>query len=332
MKRSVQITWDQLRVGLMIVVALAIMVIAIYKVGTAANLFSKRYELVTFFADANGLRKGGQVMIAGQLAGVVHDIEFLPVDFDTTRNLRVTMRIDGNVRDQVRSDSKARLRTLGLLGDKVVDISPGTPRFAVLTPGDTVESIRALDYEAVIAQAAEAVDDMVLLVRDLRQITGGIVRGEGSIGQLMTNRSLYDQLTGTLSRTNATLARLQSSNGTLGRLLDDPTMYNRLVAVLGSTDSLVRALNTREGTLGKLLHDDSLYVNLVGITEEGRRLMQEIARGEGTINKLLTDDTLYDQLNKLTTDMAAILADVRRDPRAYTRGLVEFRLFGGGRR
>jgi phospholipid/cholesterol/gamma-HCH transport system substrate-binding protein len=332
MKRSVQLTWDQLRVGLMIVVALAIMVFAIYKVGTAANLFSKRYELVTFFADAAGLRKGGQVMIAGQLAGVVHDIEFLPVDFDTTRNLRVTMRIDGHVRDQVRSDSRARLRTLGLLGDKVVDISPGTPRYSVLSEGDTVASVRAVDYEAVIGQAAEAVDDMVLLVRDLRQITGGIVRGEGSIGQLVTNRSLYDQLTGTLARTNATLARLQSSNGTLARLLDDPSLYNRLVAVLGSTDSLVTALNTREGTLGRLLHDDSLYVNLVGITSEGRRLMEEIARGDGTINRLLTDHTLYDQLNKLTTDMSAILEDVRRDPRAYTRGLVEFRLFGGGRR
>jgi phospholipid/cholesterol/gamma-HCH transport system substrate-binding protein len=332
MKRSVQITWDQLRVGLMILVALAILAVAIYKVGTTANLFTKRYELVTFFADANGLRKGGQVMVAGQLAGVVRDIEFLPVDYDTTRNIRVVMRIDDHVREQVRSDSRARLRTLGLLGDRVVDISPGTPRFSVLSPGDTVASVRALDYEAVITKAAEAVDDMVALVGDLRQITGGIVRGEGSIGQLVTNRALYDQLTGTLARTNATLARIQASNGTLGRLLDDPALYNRMVAAVGSTDSLLRALNTREGTLGKLLHDDSLYANLLGITEEGRRLMTEISQGDGTINKLLTDHTLYDQLNKLTTDMSALLADVRRDPRAYTRGLVEFRLFGGGRR
>ena len=109
-----------------------------YKLGQAANLFTSRYELVTFLQDAAGLRQGGSVTIAGQLAGVVKEIELLPVDADTTRNLRVVFEVDEGLRQQVRGDSRARLRTLGLLGDKVLEVSVGTPRNSVLAEGDTV--------------------------------------------------------------------------------------------------------------------------------------------------------------------------------------------------
>src|SRR6476620_5092897 len=159
MKRSPTITWDQLRVGVVILVARGVIGVAIYQLGQAANLFSKRYELIAYLADANGLREGGSVMVAGQLAGSVKKIEFLPVDNDTTRNLRLTLAVDGNVREQIRRNSKGKLRTMGLLGDKVFDITPGTPRTQPLNDGDTVTVVQALDYEAVIAQASGAVND-----------------------------------------------------------------------------------------------------------------------------------------------------------------------------
>jgi phospholipid/cholesterol/gamma-HCH transport system substrate-binding protein len=323
MKRSSTITWDQLRVGLVILVALAVMAIAVYKLGQAANLFSKRYELLAYLPDANGIKQGGQVMVAGQLAGTVKAIEFLPVDADTTRNLKLTLSINASLRDQIRRDSKGKLRSLGLLGDKVFDITPGTPRYPVLQPGDTIHVIPSLDYEAVIAQASGAVTDMVALTRDLRSITGGIVRGQGTIGQLVTNRGLYDQLNATLARTNAMLAGFQNPNGTVGRLMNDPTLYNRLTSVIGSTDSLVVSLNSNKGTAGLLLRDTTLYRNMVGITRGADSLMRSLTNGQGTASRLLMDQTLYDSLNKLVTDLSAILADVRRDPGRYMKGVVK---------
>ena len=176
MKRSSTLTWDQLRVGLVILLAVSVIGVAIYKLGEAANLFAKRYELIAYLPDANGLKVGGSVMVAGQLAGVVKTIDFLPVDNDTTRNLKLTLAIDENVHDQIRRDSKGKLRTLGLLGDKVFDITPGTPRTKPLVPGDTVTIAPSLDYDAVIAQASAAVTDMVALTKDLHAITGGIVK------------------------------------------------------------------------------------------------------------------------------------------------------------
>jgi len=323
MKRSPTITWDQLRVGLVIAVAVLVLGIAVLKLGQQLNLFSKRYELIAYLPDANGLKAGGSVMVAGQMAGTVKTIEFLPVDADTTRNLKLTLEVDADVREQIRRDSKGRLRTLGLLGDKVFDITPGTPKYPVLQPGDTVTIMVSLDYEAVIAQASSAVNDMVALTRDMRAITGGIVRGQGTIGQLITNRALYENLNGTLARANTMLTRLQNPNGSIGRLLDDPMMYNKLVGVISSTDSLIVSVNSRKGTAGLLLRDTTLYSNMVGITHGADSLMRTLTGGTGSVSKLLSDQTLYDQLNKLVTDLSAVLADLRKDPSRYTKGMVK---------
>jgi phospholipid/cholesterol/gamma-HCH transport system substrate-binding protein len=321
MKRSSIITWDQLRVGGIIVVAAGILGLAFYKLGQAANLFSKRYELVVYLPAANGLRVGGSVTLAGILAGTVKDIDFLPVDFDTTRNLRIVAQVNRELRDQIRRDSEARLRTMGLLGDKVLDITPGTPRFPVLEQGDTIRVAAALDYDVVIAKAANAVDDMVGLTQDLRTITGGLARGQGTIGQLLTNRAMYDQLTGAMARANAMFAGLQNPNGTFGRLLNDPTLYSRLTSAIASLDSTLVAVNSSQGSMGRLLRDTTLYTNLVGIAEGADSLMSMMTNG-GAVGKLLSDPTLYDQLNKLVADLGFVLADVRRDPRRYTKGMI----------
>jgi phospholipid/cholesterol/gamma-HCH transport system substrate-binding protein len=323
MKRSPRITWDQLRVGLVILAGIAVIVVAVYKLGESANLFAKRYELIAYLPDANGLREGGSVMVAGQLAGSVTRIDFLPVDSDTTRNLKLTLAVDEKIREQIRRDSRGKLRTLGLLGDKVFDITPGTPRFPTLRNGDTVTVAQSLDYEAVIAQASSAVTDMVALTRDMRTITGGLARGEGTVGQLLTNRALYDQLNGTLGRANTMLAGFQNPDGTMGRLMRDPALYDRLVGVIGSTDSLVMTLNSSKGTAGLMLRDTTLYRNMVGISQGADSLLKSLTNGQGTASKLLTDQVLYDQLNKLVTDLASVLADVRKDPSRYTKGLVK---------
>jgi phospholipid/cholesterol/gamma-HCH transport system substrate-binding protein len=322
MKRSTFITWDQLKVGGVILVALGILTIAVYKLGQAANLFADRYDLVALVPNANGLRVGGTVSVAGQLAGTVKSIEFLPPDGDTLHNLKITVEVDRELKPQVRADSRARLRTQGLLGDKVFDISPGTPRYQVLKEGDTLTMGPSLDYDAIMQQASGAVGDMVQLTSDLKSITGGIVRGEGALGQLVTDRRLYDELTETLSRTNTLIARFQNPNGTLGRMLEDPTLYQNLTQMIASVDSLVVQLNSANGTAGRLLRDTTLYAQLTHIAGGADSLVKTLNSGQGTAGKLLTDQALYDQLNKAVTDLNAILADLRRDPRKYTKGLV----------
>jgi phospholipid/cholesterol/gamma-HCH transport system substrate-binding protein len=262
------------------------------------------------------------VTVAGQLAGTVKRIEFLPPDGDTTRNLFVVMEMDADLRNQVRGDSKVKLKSLGLLGDKVLDISPGTPRYGVLQTGDTVPNVPTMDYEQVIEKASAAVGDLVLLTHDLRAITSGMANGEGTMGQLLTNRSLYDQLTTSLTAMNDLLARIQRPTGTLGRLMDDPTLYDNLASVTLHLDSVLTQMQSTEGTLGRLMHDDSLYNRMLGAATSADSVLGLATSGNGFAARMLTDQQLYDQLNKTLTDLNAILEDLRTNPRKYTKGMV----------
>ena len=323
MKRSSFITWDQLKVGVLILVALLILVVAIIKLGQAGNLFGKRYTLVAFVGSGSGLRKGGPVAVAGQLAGSLSEIEFLPPDADTSRNLKLVVEVDRALSEQIRKDSRAKIKAMGLLGDKIVDISPGTPRYAALKQGDTILVSPSADYEAVVLQASAAINEVVGLTHDLKAITSGITRGEGTLGQLVTNRMLYDQLNVTLSRTTSLMARLENPRGTIGRLLDDPQLYYSLNRMIASADTVIGAISSSDGTVGKLLRDDTLYVHLVSVVAKADSLVSGMAGGNGTMQKLFTDQQLYDQLLKTVTELNRVLVDVRRDPQRYTKGMIK---------
>lgn len=323
MKRATFITWEQLRVGVVIIIALTILTLAVYRLGQAANLFTSRYPLVAFLQNANGIRVGGSVALAGQIVGTIREIEFLPPDADTTRNLRVRLEIDERMQEQIRENSTAQVRTLGLLGDKIIDISPGSPQFAVLLPNDTIPVKPSLDYEAVIAQAAGAVDDLVKLTQDLNVLTSSVIEGEGTLGQLVTNPRLYNELTSTLAQADAFLVRLTRADGTFGRMLDDPRLYDQLTGTLAQLDTVLIRVTSQRGTLGRLMSDDSLYTNLVGITTGADSLLTMLSTGNGFAAQILRDQQLYDQLNKLVTDLSAVVADVRREPRRYLRGLID---------
>jgi phospholipid/cholesterol/gamma-HCH transport system substrate-binding protein len=322
MKRSTGITWDQLRVGLLVLAAVGTLLLALYKLGEASNLFTRRYTLFVFLPNARGISRGGSVTIDGVVAGTITDVQFLPIGNDTTRNLRLSLSIDRRLQPQVRADSRAGLRSLGLLGDKVLDINSGTPRYNMLQSGDTVPLVPTVDVDDVFAQASVVVQDLVQLTGDLKSITGGIVRGDGTMGQLVTNRSLYDQLTGTLTRVNALVGRFENPHGTVGRLIDDPQLYTSLLTAVTSVDSVLSQLNRRQGTVGRLLYDDTLYTKLVATATGADSLMRQLNGGQGAAGKLLRDEQLYNQLTQAVTSLNAILLDVKQNPRRYTRGLV----------
>jgi len=327
MKRSSYLTWDQLKVGALILVALIILAIAILKLGQSGNLFGKRYHLISLVGNVSGLRIGGPVTIAGQLAGSIDDIRFLPPDADTAHNLKIVLQVNQSLQSQVRTDSRAKIKTQGLLGDKVLDISVGTPKFRPLKEGDTLLIAPAVDYEAVVQQASGIMGQVADVTRDLKRVTDQINRGQGTLGQLLTNRTLYDQLNATLDRTSALMSRLENPRGTIGRLLDDPTLYNSLNRAVASADSIITGMNRSNGTLAKLLKDDTLYVHLVNVVSRADSLVSVMAGGNGTMQKLFTDQQLYDQLVKIVGELNNVLTDVRRDPRRYTKEMIRVKLF-----
>jgi phospholipid/cholesterol/gamma-HCH transport system substrate-binding protein len=90
---------------------------------------------------------------------------------------------------------------------------------------------------------------------------------------------------------------------------------------------MIAQINRSNGTVGKLLRDDTLYVHLVSVVARADSLVGSMSNGQGTMQKLFTDQQLYDQLVKTVTELNNVLMDVRRDPRRYTKDMIQVKLF-----
>jgi phospholipid/cholesterol/gamma-HCH transport system substrate-binding protein len=325
-KRSTPLTWEQVRVGALLIAALTLLATGVFLVGEVGHVFGTRYELVTLLRSGAGLVPGSAVQLAGQNVGQVERVEWIAPErrAETGETVAVHIAVNREVRDQIRTDSEARLRTQGLLGDRVVDIRPGSSGARVLAPGDTLPSAEPLDYQEILEQASGAVTGLRELTGRLEELTRRLLAGEGSLGRLVVDETLYRNLTtlsGSLSRV---LRTAESGEGALGRLLTDERLYGEMVGLTASLDSLTRRVAGGEGTLGKLVASDSLYLELHGTTRRFNELLERVQSGEGTAGRMVNDQRLYEEMLRTLTDLNAILEDLKERPSRWVPSIEIF--------
>ncbi len=317
--------WHQARIAAIIVVGALLLIFSVYQVGKIFDVFASRYELRALVPTALGLREGAPVTLAGQRIGQVSSIEFIPVERRRgADNLTITLAVNEEVREQIRRDSRAFFRTQGLLGDKYVDIAPGSAGSAILQPGDTLEVGESVDIEGFMNRAVLAIDQAQVIVTDLREVTQGLATGDGTIGQLLTDEALYRRMVAATAQLETTLAQLNRADGTFGRMLRDPTLYDNLNRAVVRVDSLGAMIVDSEGTLGKLLRDDSLYNSLANMATNADSavlalsdVVQRMSTGEGTMQRLMTDPQLYDEFLKAVVELQTLIMAIRENPDAF---------------
>ncbi len=326
MRRGAAVTWEQVRVGLLILVALAVLSISVFLVGDTGYVFGERYRLVTLVRSASGLVPGAAVQLAGQTVGQVADISFIaPENRPASREaVAIWLAINVDVQDQIRSDSRAQVRTQGLLGDRLIDIRPGSPDARVLQPGDTVLSAASLDYEELLAEGAEAVGDLASVARNLSDLTRGLLEGQGTLGQLVVDEELYERMVGLAESLDTLVTAAAAPDGNLMRVLSDDTLYTAVRSAVTSFDTLARAVVEGEGTLGQLIRSDSLYVELTATVTRADSLLAGLLAGEGSAGRLFTDEELYEELLRTLVELNAMLEDVRRDPARFVPEISVF--------
>lgn len=315
----------QVRVGIVVILGLVVLTYAIFQVGRLFDVFASRYELVTLVESSGGLIEGAPVTLAGQRIGQVAEIRFIPVERRAVdANLFIRLSINKAVQNQIRGDSEASLRTQGVLGDRFVDISPGSPGLPVLTEGDTLPSHAPLDYEELLQTAALTLSEVQGVVDDLHVMTERMARGEGTIGALLADDRLYERMTSATGQLSGLLNTVNASDGTLGRMIRDPQLYDRMNAALARLDSLGVAILTGEGSLGRLVSDDALYEGLLGVVGRAdsavggvQGLLTGIEAGDGTMARLLEDPALYDEFLKTVVDLQNLIRAIRDDPRRF---------------
>ncbi|MBL8188652.1 MAG: MCE family protein, partial [Acidobacteria bacterium] len=183
---------SELRVGLLVLLALAILVLVIFAVSGDLKIpgFGKTTTVRTEMPSVDGLRKGAEVRLSGKKIGSVKAINFsraIPADSKTAAesgNIEIVMEIDGTLDgrpaiERIRSDSVATLKTAGVLGDNVIDITPGTLSGKAINNGDKIVSQAQKSVGDILNAAQTAVTNLNTISDDIKVMTKDIRDGKG---------------------------------------------------------------------------------------------------------------------------------------------------------
>ncbi len=274
----------EFRVGAVIAITALVFVIAVFAIGDQEGVWKRRYELKVKYQDIYGLQAGAPVRLAGLRVGTVRSIEFSKAE---PGNIIVTLRIDKGVKSLIRSDSKALIGTLGLLGDKTVEISVGTPDQKELESEDYVQAAKSASIEAIIAEGGEAVENIKLAAKYTKETIEKINNGTGSLGLFVNDPNVYFNLDKLLVLTENLTRQLEEGKGSFARFITDSSFYVEMRNLMTNTNNLFDSLTTGKGTLPQLLYDPAPYQDIKQIVASWKQITDRINAGEGTAGHAL---------------------------------------------
>lgn len=292
------------KVGLFFLAALILLAVMIELVEDWRP-FEDQYAYLARFDSAIGLKVGDPVRIAGVNVGKVRAIDI------EHNKVRVDFYV--NRADAVREDSMAQIRQSNMLGGIFLGLDFGSPQSKVMEPGSEVRTdansnidqlITNIDrnQERVLRPLGDLVEDSRKPLTDailrLERIIKKIDEGEGTLGRLVNNPALYDEMAAMSTKLNLILGRLENGEGTLGKLMADPSLYDNLNHTMINLADLSDQINSGKGTLGKLLVDDRLYEEATGTVANLNDITGKVNSGKGTLGKLVHDDHLYDNVSE----------------------------------
>jgi len=301
------ISLSEVRVGLLVLVSIAVLIFLVLNASGDINPFSRKLHLKARFIDANGLREGSEVRLAGVRVGKVDKITLLPPsDVVSAPRVEALMTIDSTIdgrpaTERIRSDSTAQQGSPSLLGNEMlINITPGT------AVGQPVK-----DYSILPSSSSNTVNDFATSGTDLAQrlsklsdeingIVHDVKEGKGTVGRLFSDEALYNNLNATIRETEDVMRQVRSGNGSAGRFLNDPALYNNTNEIVLQMKAIAQDLRSGRGTAGKLLTEDDLYNRINRTAEKLDRsvgqineMVADINEGRGTLGKLLKDEQIY---------------------------------------
>jgi phospholipid/cholesterol/gamma-HCH transport system substrate-binding protein len=344
-------SWARLKVGVLALFAMAILAALIFLITGNTNIFESEATIYTFMADAAALTNGAPVNLDGIPIGKIKEIKLSGAK-DPARLVRIEMQIPQGQLKNIPNDSLASIGSANVLGTKYINVKTGKSATPI-APGQELPALSASEFSDLLQQSAgllnsvqgtlQRVDRIVALVEsgkgsigkllvdetlynNLLQILGQ-VKGladtlnsdKGTIGALLNNRELYDNLRATLARADDIMQKLQDGQGTAGKFLKDTAVYDETRQTIAGVHKLVDELNAGKGTAGKLLKSDELSNELKSTLGKLDSILDKVNSGKGTIGQLLVDQQLYENLNGATREMHLLMKDFRANPKKFLR-------------
>jgi len=276
-------------------------------------LFMKGYEVSAIFDDVAGLKPNNAILIAGVEVGRVKKIIL-----DEGKKARVIMLIKPQVK--ITKDAQAAIQGYGVVGTKYVEIIQGNakefikPRGVITTTSPVINVDKTLaKIQPILNQinlTFEQINDYLTsekgtlkeITENLKETSANVAsisekinEGKGTIGRLLNDDKLYQQLDALVSHLDKVVAKVEAGEGTLGKLLTDESLYQEVKTTISDVNSILADIRAGKGTLGKLVQDETLYTQANETMARINNIIKKVEAGEGTLGKLITDESLYEE-------------------------------------
>jgi phospholipid/cholesterol/gamma-HCH transport system substrate-binding protein len=343
--------WARLKVGIVTIAAMIILAVLIFLITGQTNFFESKVQLYSYMADAAALIQGAPVNLNGIPVGKVKKIALSGLK-DPQRLVRVEMEVPEHVLKDIPVDSVSQISAANVLGTKYINIKSGVSE-ATVHAGQDIASMNTGEIQDLVQQGfgvlnslqktVEKVDKIVdqvssgqgsigkLLVDDtlynhflaivdeVKQLADVLNSDRGTLGKLLYDHELYDDFRKTVAQVDTVVQSLQDGQGTAGKLLKDPALYNELQKTLTDFHQIITGLNEGKGTAGKLLNSDDLHNQIRDSLAKIDVIIDKVNSGQGTIGQLLVNPQLYDNLSGATREMHLLMQDFRANPKKFLR-------------
>lgn len=362
------ITFSQLRVGIFVLFGLIVLGFLILNSTGDFNPFVDHFILKARFASADGLREGAEVQLAGVHIGKVTEVRLLPPENPDDAKVEAILSVDSTlggkpISERIRSDSTAQLvATSVLANDKMINITPGTPEGSAVKTNHVLDSTSAISINQLTKTGNDLLQQINKLAIPTNEILNKANQGEGTLGSLINNDSMYRNLDATIGEAKLSMVkvqtivdRLKAGDGTAGKLLNDPALYDNLNKSVASLEQISNDLKNGKGTAGKFLSDEALYNDTKATIQEVRDALKEIQpaikrinqisgdfeaiarelnEGKGTAGKFLKDEQLYEdaktaltRLNNVSQKVDELLGDAQGGKGTFGKLLTDETLY-----
>ena len=299
-------TSHRIRLGIFIISGLILLIVGLYLIGSNRNIFGRNITLYTTFYNISGLQVGNNVRFSGIDVGTVKKLEIVN---DTT--VKVTMQMDENLTRFIRINSVASIGTDGLMGNKLINIDPGTQDAQQIADGTTIPSSKGVDTEQMLRTLNQTNQNVSMISDDLRILTGNINKSRGTLYTVLMDTTLAYSLKHTLtnievisnnlgnftSELSAVVKGVQDGQGTLGGLLNDSSSISK-----SFKNSLVQIEESSK--------------NLNSITLELKTAMDKINSGQGPAGVLANDQVAAEHLKRTHANLDSSSANFNENMKA----------------
>lgn len=344
-----QLKWSQLRVGITVIAASLTLGFLLFLMSGTSGLFTPRLTLKCYFDNAEGLRTGAPVRLAGVDIGNVTHLAI--IQGKPLTPVEITMKVSTKYNYGMRRDSSVSLETAGVLGETYLDIDSSQAVGGPVQDGDTLPTQVHPDFNQVVRASQSTLQNMDALLKradrilafaesgkgslgkliydptlynrfsatvgDFQKIVEQIGNGEGSLGRLISRNDAYDKFISTLDKMNGIIDDMQQGKGTAGKFLKDPALYNNANDTISNLKKITDDINAGKGTIGKLAKDDELAKKLDITMTKLSELTTQLEAGQGTAGKLIKDETLYNNANQMLVETQELLKAIRQNPKKY---------------